>query len=799
MSKRSWFAAWLLFIGVCLPISAITYKVSNLEQYNAAAKVVLAGDSIVLSNGVWRDVKLVLKAVGQSDKPIVITVEQMGKVTLEGNSSIHFSGEYIHISGLIFINGYTANKCVIEFKTGSAAYANHCVVSDCVIDRYSNPIKTDQDAWVGIYGKSNTVRNCYFAGKTNQGTTCVVWPNDEMSQNNKHHIYRNYFGYRPALGNNGGETIRIGTSQVSKSVSATIVESNYFERCNGEVEIISVKSCENQLLHNTFFECEGGLTLRHGDRNIVAGNFFNGNGKRNTGGIRVINEGHKIYNNLFYKLRGTEFRSALPIMNAIENTPLNGYHQVKDVLIAHNSFVDCSTPWQFSVGAGERERVLQPQNVRLVNNIVYSPTEPDLIKEYQTNPGIVLDNNVLIGSRGVQTGKGLVNQEVELQLWNGFLIPIVAASTPILTPIITDLRGVSYGQRASYGAFGDLKESSSYQVASADNSGPLWYKPACETQKAPTPARVISVEPGKDILYNAIRKSKPGDILELKQGVHILTKKCFIAQDITLRAAQGLAKRPIVQFESDASTVIGFEIQSNARFNIDGIAVCGDSDSKNPAKYCFATHKENAQGYKLIIENSEFFGFNVTDGGAFFKAYTSSFADSIAFINSHLHDCFRGFSLAEQKDEDGKYNAEYIYFENSIFNRITQWVLDYSRLGIDESTLGGNLTVDHCVFDEVNDREGQSVLRQNGIKTIRIQNSIFSNSEAKHPIRLVGKDHSISNSVIYLCGKVSATAGAKVESIMETNPKYAKNAFTLNPKSPLLNRANDGDNIGLKR
>ena len=41
--------------------------------------------------------------------------------------------------------------------------------------------------------------------------------------------------------------------------------------------------------------------FRHGNNALVAGNWFIGN-KKHTGGIRVINEGHKIFNNYFYRL-----------------------------------------------------------------------------------------------------------------------------------------------------------------------------------------------------------------------------------------------------------------------------------------------------------------------------------------------------------------------------------------------------------------------------------------------------------------------------------------------------------------
>src|SRR5205085_451321 len=64
-------------------------------------------------------------------------------------------------------------------------------------------------------------------------------------------------------------------------------------------EIISSKSCENVYRFNTFLDCAGMLTLRHGNRCLVEGNFFLGHHKHGAGGIRVIGEDHKIINNYF--------------------------------------------------------------------------------------------------------------------------------------------------------------------------------------------------------------------------------------------------------------------------------------------------------------------------------------------------------------------------------------------------------------------------------------------------------------------------------------------------------------------
>ena len=125
----------------------------------------------------------------------------------------------------------------------------------------------------------------------------IVGLDTEASIENNHKIDHNYFGPRPTFGNNGGETLRIGTSHSSLKNSNTLVESNYFDRCNGEHEIISNKSCQNTFKYNTFFECTGTLTMRHGNETFVDGNVFIGNGKPSTGGVRVINESQTVINN----------------------------------------------------------------------------------------------------------------------------------------------------------------------------------------------------------------------------------------------------------------------------------------------------------------------------------------------------------------------------------------------------------------------------------------------------------------------------------------------------------------------
>jgi poly(beta-D-mannuronate) lyase len=272
---------------------------------------------------------------------------------------------------LVFQGGNCAPAPVVEFRNGSLE-SNHSRLTRCSISEYSPPDGTTDSKWVSLYGTYNRVDHCALTGKTNSGTTLVVWLTDHP---NYHLIDSNYFGPRPNLGYNGGETIRVGTSDWSMYDSYTTVEYNLFDRCNGETEIISSKSCENVYRYNTFRSCQGTLTLRHGNRCTVEGNFFFGNGISNTGGIRIIGEDHRVINNYVAGTAGTGYRAALAMMNGVPNSPLNRYFQVKRALVAFNTFVDNRMTFAFGVGK-DAELTLPPLDCTVGDNILLGSVSP---------------------------------------------------------------------------------------------------------------------------------------------------------------------------------------------------------------------------------------------------------------------------------------------------------------------------------------------------------------------------------------------------------------------------------------
>ncbi len=355
-----WVAVWAAILFLPGTARSRTVRVDSAAQLQTLE--LQPGDTVVFRNGDWFDQQLLCKGEGTEERPVVFRAEVAGKVALKGNSTLRIDGRWLVVEGLRFCDGFAAKGHVADFSKDS----EHCRLTQTSIVDFSPPDKKVSNNWISLNGRHNRVDHCYLAGKTNTGPTLVVWLSDTP---NYHRIDHNYFGERPPLGENGGETIRIGTSTWSLYDSHTVVEHNYFERCNGELEIISNKSCHNIFRYNTFWECRGTLTLRHGNFARVYGNFFLGNNLPNTGGIRIIGEDHLVYHNYLQDLTGRGPASAICLVNAVPDAPLNSYWQVKRAQVVGNTIVNCA--WSLEIGTGvDSNRPLAPENCLLANNLV---------------------------------------------------------------------------------------------------------------------------------------------------------------------------------------------------------------------------------------------------------------------------------------------------------------------------------------------------------------------------------------------------------------------------------------------
>lgn len=348
------------------------------------------GEVFVIPAGTYRDLNLRLSGHGTAAAPITIRAERVGEVVLSGNSTLRIGGEWLVVEGLSFRDGGVTGQ-VIQFRIDSDESASNCRLTRCSIVAYNPPDNDTDTKWIGIYGQNNRVDHCELTGKTNGGTTLVVWVGETPD---RHRIDHNYFGPRQRLGRNGGETIRIGTSGVSMNSSQCVVEDNFFEGCDGELELISNKSCDNVYRRNTFSRCAATLTLRHGNRCTVEGNLFDGDGVKGSGGVRVIGEDHVVINNAFVNLAGTGSRSALAIMQGIPDSPLHGYFQVKRPRIAYNTFVGCASPVEMGTKGSGTE--LPPLDGTFSHNLIAGGARP-VIKQLADPMGWTFTDNLVDG------------------------------------------------------------------------------------------------------------------------------------------------------------------------------------------------------------------------------------------------------------------------------------------------------------------------------------------------------------------------------------------------------------------
>lgn len=730
-----------------------TLIVSNSSELQDAISKAQAGDNIIMANGIWKDVQIKFYGKGTKEKPIVLKAETAGEVFIEGASNLKIGGNFLEVSGLYFRNGYTPSNTVIEFLVDSETFANNCKVTNCVIEDFTQPNKEDTDHWVEFWGRNNELSNCYLAGKSNFGPTVRVFLKGNEHINNNHKIINNHFGPRPRKGGPHGETLQIGDSGTSMSPSNTIVANNYFERCNGEVEIISSKSNNNEFRNNIFFECEGSLVLRHGNYATIDGNIFIGNDDSNfIGGIRVINTGHWITNNYFYKINGSEFRSALAVMNGIPKSPLNRYNQVTDVVVAYNSYIDCKSPFNFSVGANiDKSDVLpaseirsaRPERTIVANNLIYNESNGAYpIINYDKVDGVTFKNNILNSENKSEVkSEGIITKKFEVNKLSEWLyVPTqnhneVYAGFDFET-IKTDLFGNDRTKSNSIGAI-TLPINKEKININKKAYGPTWFN----SEKQPDAKNTIEVASSNDLI-EGLKNAKSGDILSMKFGVYELNQSLIIDKKITIKSADTNSKAEL-NFVGNAQGS-AFKMHPKGNLILEGILMNGNSNQDAVA----TLEKNMSSAFNLWLKNTEISNFK-----SVLKVSKGSFADTISIINSTVKNCINGIQLAEEIEDKGDYNAEFVFIRNSKFEAVQKNVLNYYRGGYDESTIGGNLEVTNSEFINCGKLEETGILlKSRGIVNVTISNNKFTNNPVQLIAILWGEkgqkpiDNTISNS-----------------------------------------------------
>jgi poly(beta-D-mannuronate) lyase len=670
------------------------YLVHDASGYTAVSKALKPGDTVILADGTWLDMDLLLTGTGKIGQPIRLTAQTPGKVVLSGQSQLRLAGAYLEVSNLVFRDGWAPGDEVISFRHSSKEWAENSRVTGIVIDGYNKPDRAQSDNWVAMYGKYNRFDHNQLVGKTNAGTTLVVVRNATSGLDNRHRIDHNWFGPRPNLGSNGGETIRVGTSHDSQSASNTVVENNWFEACDGEVEIVSNKSGGNLYRGNVFKESRGSMVLRHGHGNVVERNIFLGNGKAHTGGVRVINRDQIVRDNYFEGVAGDGFASALAVMAGTRDAPLNRYEQVDNARISDNSFVQVR---HLFLGAGlDEERNAMPVRSRIAGNLFVGDGSGELLRVQGDLSGITFSGNVQSpmaspGFPGGVSGRALTLQRAA----NGLLYP----------PAGTEV-----------GAPRDLAPIPREQV------GVAWY-PKQRTQVAVDSGARHTVPPGEDTLTRAVAGSAPGDVLQLGAGDYRVNQVLGLTHPLSVEGPQHGSAR--LRFSGPSL----FELRAGGalrltRLDIDGSLapdVAGNAVVRVPPG-------SQAFDYTLEITHSQI--HDLTSNKAFDVITTGkgTFARWIRLQQLKVDDISGSVLNASAETDDlGTYNVERVDIVDSVFERVGGPLLTLYRGGTDESTFGPALQLRGSRLEQVGVADDTS-LRLHGVQLASLSDTTWQRS-----------------------------------------------------------------------
>jgi poly(beta-D-mannuronate) lyase len=330
-------------------LSAANIPVNSISALQNAIGKAVPGDVITLANGKYTTSQdITVSNAGTAAKPITIAAQSIGGAEISGAGGFHLNGTAAHI----IIRGFKFTHT--SSKARMAAGSSFC--------RWTRNIfqTTGNGEYLTVNGNDHQVDYNTFQHKTSMGRFLTVrGTGSQIAQ--RIWIHHNYFyDFKSQGGPNGAEAFQFGLSGFSLSSSNSLVEHNLFEDCEGENELISIKTSEVTLRYNTIRNCKAQFTLRHGNRCQVYGNYF-----VNTPGLRFFGDDHVIHSNHF-----EQCNPAINIGNGgaevADGAKLTSHDRPDRVLIAFNTLVNNKT----NIAMNNRENGLGATHITIAHNII---------------------------------------------------------------------------------------------------------------------------------------------------------------------------------------------------------------------------------------------------------------------------------------------------------------------------------------------------------------------------------------------------------------------------------------------
>ena len=345
------------------------------------------------------------------NSPVLIRAASIGGTTLT-NATIDNSNNII-VQGFVFGPNDESTYLKIVNSTNIQVLRNTFDHTD-VMNSQTAIVTTQASEYISIGYNEFRGKNQMFTSEGYKLTGSYIKTQFDDPLMTKHlHVYRNHFkdiypyvpdGTTPT-GDSDREVMAMGIADSQDVVTNNVVEYNLFENCDGENEIITVKTSNNKFRYNTFKNSMGSLSFRLGSDNEAYGNYFYGEGASanwdddnyQTGGIRVYGFGHLIYDNYMEGLTGISWRHPILIDSGdtSDSTGADSHETPSNLSVYDNTIVD-SVGGGIHIGSDNYGNM--PYNISVDNNLVVG-SEGILFNNYAND-----SSNTWSGNRAYATG-----------------------------------------------------------------------------------------------------------------------------------------------------------------------------------------------------------------------------------------------------------------------------------------------------------------------------------------------------------------------------------------------------------
>jgi hypothetical protein len=266
-----------------IPLGTNAVNVATSAALTTALANATAGQRIMLAPGTYSGAFFASSKTGTAGAGISIEATPGGVVFASGSTFAISDSAYVTLSGLSFPYELPNGGTIVTFSGTS----HHCRLTRCMIGPAAlGTMSAVRTVYVFVTGDCEHIRidHCELRNKANYGNP-IITDGNAANQAVRHvRVDHNYIHHISPEVADEKEPVQFGISVMSKSLSYSVVERNYFADCSAGAEVVAIKASGVRVSGNTFRRCVGGPIYLYGTGGVMTDNYIIDDGTSTGGG-----------------------------------------------------------------------------------------------------------------------------------------------------------------------------------------------------------------------------------------------------------------------------------------------------------------------------------------------------------------------------------------------------------------------------------------------------------------------------------------------------------------------------------